>query len=216
MGIAFALHVAGGEYAVEPGSLRALDWSLPIVGQVISKDFCFGGIGGSDSGPAMDEAVRLIKIHRLGDVIGDDGILLPKFCHAIYLNSKQNRNALATQVASQEDCRRGPPTLAEKNDAGSGFLFGGENAVAVCVEQLDDCVVGALSPPIFEDSHIRVLGKFRANSLCELNWAVVLIVVADEATHETDHDVGWRRNLHGAKLCGIHRRGPRHSCSENR
>ena len=216
MWIAFALHVAGSEDAVEPGSAGTFDGSLPIVGQVISNNLCFGGIGGSDSGPAMDESVRLIEVHGFGNIVRNDGIFLPEFRHAIHLDGQQDWHAFTAQVAGQQDCRRGSPALTEKYDAGSGFLFGGENAVAVGVEELDDRVVGALSPPIFEDPHVRVFGKFRTNSLCELNWAVVLIVVANEATDETDHDVGRGRHIEGAKFCGIHCRGARQICSENR
>jgi len=88
MGIAFTLHVVGSKDAVEPGSFRALDGMFFVIDEVVAQDFCLGGVSGGDLWAAVDEAMRLIKIDGLGDVVGNDGILLPEFGHAIHLDGE--------------------------------------------------------------------------------------------------------------------------------
>jgi hypothetical protein len=41
------------------------------------------------------------------------------------------------------------------------------------------------------------------------------IVVADESTYETDHNIGGKRGFIGAKGCGISGQELRHSCSQH-
>jgi len=84
--VAFALHVTGGEDTVRPGGLRALDWVLPIIEQVIAEDLSFCGIGSDDLAPAVDDALRLIKVHRFGHIVGNHGIVLPELGYAIHLD----------------------------------------------------------------------------------------------------------------------------------
>jgi len=87
--------VVGGKYTVEPGSLRALDRVLLVVDEVISQNVRLGRISSFDLRAAVDDAMGLIEIDGLGDVVGNDGILLPEFGDAIHLDGEQNRNALA-------------------------------------------------------------------------------------------------------------------------
>ena len=87
--------MVGGKYTVEPGSLRALDRVLLVVDEVISQNVRLGRISSFDLRAAVDDAMRLIEIDGLGDVVGNDGILLPEFGDAIHLDGEQNRNALA-------------------------------------------------------------------------------------------------------------------------
>src|SRR6202035_3870842 len=84
--VAFALHVAGSKEAVNPGSLWALYWILPVIGEVIPQNFGFRGISGGDLRAAVDDAMRLIKVHSLGDVVGNHGIVLPDFGDTINLH----------------------------------------------------------------------------------------------------------------------------------
>ena len=87
--------MVGGKYTVEPGSLRALDRVLLVVDEVISQNVRLGRISSFDLRAAVDDAMGLIEIDGLGDVVGNDGILLPEFGDAIHLDGEQNRNALA-------------------------------------------------------------------------------------------------------------------------
>jgi len=87
--------VVGRKYTVEPGSLWTLDGVLLVVDEVVSKNVCLGRISSFDLRAAVDDAMRLIKIDGLGDVVGNDGILLPELGDAIHLDGEQNRNALA-------------------------------------------------------------------------------------------------------------------------
>src|SRR5258708_34694786 len=84
--IALTLHVACGKNAAEPGCLRALDWILLVILPVISQYLGLSRISGSDLGPAMKDAVRLIEIHGCGDVVGNDGVVLPRLGDAIHLH----------------------------------------------------------------------------------------------------------------------------------
>ena len=86
MGIAFALHVAGSERVGEPGIIRALDGIFFVIHEVVAQDFSSDGVGCGDLASAVNDALGLIKIHGLRDVVGNNGIVLPHFGDAIYLN----------------------------------------------------------------------------------------------------------------------------------
>jgi len=86
VGIALALHVAGGEDAVPPRSFGALDVILFVIEEVVAQDFGPGGINGGDVATAVDDALSLIKIHGLGYVIRNEGIVLPEFGDTIDLD----------------------------------------------------------------------------------------------------------------------------------
>src|SRR5258708_36042101 len=75
--IALTLHVACGKNAAEPGCLRALDWILLVILPVISQDLDLRRVVGSELGPAIKNAVRLLEIHSCGSVVRNDvGFLL--------------------------------------------------------------------------------------------------------------------------------------------
>ena len=93
--IALALHVAWGEESIPPGGFGAVDGSFLVVDAVIPKIVGLCGIGGRDLATAMDNALRLIKVHRFGDVVRNNGIVLPEFGDTVHLHGQQNRNAFA-------------------------------------------------------------------------------------------------------------------------
>lgn len=99
MGVAFTLHVAGSNPAIEPGSCGTANGMLAVIDQIISEDFGAMGIGGDDVAAAMNEAVGLKKVDGLIDVGGDDGVVLPKFSDAIDLDGEQDGHAFALQIA---------------------------------------------------------------------------------------------------------------------
>ena len=99
--IAFAFHVAGSEYTIEPGSVRTLDWIFLVIDTVVSEDLSFGRIGGCDLRLAMNDAMRLIKVHRFGDVVGNYRVVLEGFCDAVHLNGQKNRYSFTSQVAGE-------------------------------------------------------------------------------------------------------------------
>jgi hypothetical protein len=215
--VAFALHVAGSKHAVNPGSLRALDWIFPVIGEVIPQNFCLRGISGRDLRPAVDDAMGLIKIDGLGDIVGNNGIVLPDLGDAIHLHRQQNRYARSAQFASEQHCGRCSPALAEQDNSGAGFFFGGESAVAVGIEQPHDGIKGPLPAPVFENSDVSVFGNDGADSLRQPNRAVVRVVVADEAAHKTDDDVGSDRSVLRAERGGVQRsRDPWQAYTKNR
>lgn len=86
MRVALALHVAGGEDAVPPGGFRTVNRGLLVIDAVVAKNFRLSRIGGSDLPAAMNEAFRLIKVNGFGDIIRNDGIVLPKFGYTIDLD----------------------------------------------------------------------------------------------------------------------------------
>ena len=92
------MRVAGRE-VIEPSHGWALYRLFAIVVAVVAEDFGLRGIGGGDAGASVHEAVRLIEIGRGGDVIGNDGIVLPEFRNAIDLHGEKNRNVSAIEFA---------------------------------------------------------------------------------------------------------------------
>ena len=113
VGVAFALHVAGGEDAVPEGVLGAGGGIFPVVHEVVAEDFGLCGIGGRDAAATVDDALGLIEVDGLGDIVGDDGVVLPEFGHAIDLYGELNWNAFTLQVASQRNRGCGAPALTK-------------------------------------------------------------------------------------------------------
>jgi hypothetical protein len=191
-GVTLALHVAGGEEAVCPGGLGACDWCFLVIHAVIPEDFGFCRIGGGDLLPAVHDALGLIKVYGFGDVIWNDGIVLPQFGDAIHLHCEQNRHAFAAQVPGQcNNCRRSP-TVAEEDDAGPSSFFRRQNAIVIGVEQSNDAIEGLSSMAIFKNADIGVFGDGSLDLPRELNRAVVRIVMVDESSDKADHDIGRR------------------------
>ncbi len=84
------------------------------------------------------------------------------------------------------------------------------------IEQSNDAVEGLFSSPVFENPDIGVLGNCSLDLLCELNRAVMRIVVADETAYEADHNVGRRGVCFRPEGRGIHGPGERgQACSED-
>ena len=197
--------MAGSEEAIRPGSLRAIDRIFLVIHAVVSKDLSLRGIGGRDVRPAVDDALRLIEVHSFGDVVWDDRIVLPDFGDAIHLHSEQDRHAFAPQITGQQDRSGCSPAVAEENDAGSSSFFRGKHAVVIGVQQSNDVVVSLLSSAVFENPDVGVFGNGSLNLPRELDGAVVRVVMADETTHETDHDVGRSGSRVGRERCGVQR-----------
>jgi hypothetical protein len=100
--IALALHVARGEDSVPPGGLSALDGSFLVINPVIPQDFRLCGIRCRDLATAMDNALRLIKVHRFGDVVRNNGIVLPEFGDKTGTPSRRKSRASSTAAAAPQ------------------------------------------------------------------------------------------------------------------
>jgi len=100
-GIALALHVAGSEDSLPPGGFGAFDRSLFVIDAVVPEDLSACGIGGSDLATAVENARGLIKIYGLGNVIGNDRVVLPPLGDTIHLHRQRNGNALLSEITGQ-------------------------------------------------------------------------------------------------------------------
>ena len=190
MRIALALHVAGSEETLDTGLVGARDWIFPVVDAVIPQNFGFRRVGGRNLFSAVEDAMRLVEVHRLRDVARNDGIVLPDLGDAVDLHGEQNGNPRLLQVASEQYGGCGSPTVAEDDNASPSFFFSGEATVVIDIEQAHDRIVGTLPAAVFKDGNVGVLGRGSLDSLGEANRAVVKIVVAYEAAHETDDNAG--------------------------
>jgi len=105
--------------------------------------------------------------------------------------------------------------VAEQDDAGVSFLFGGEYSVAIRVEQIDDDVISTFSAAVLENANVGSLGKGLADALRQLNRAVMRIVVVDEPTDEADHNIrgsGWISGVNDGPIHTVRKGG---SCRQN-
>lgn len=176
---------------------------LPIIDQIISKDFCFRWVCSLDAAAPVNQAMRLIEVDGLGYVVGNDRIVLPDFGDAIDLHGEQNGYTRLTKVASKRDGGGCSPTLTEQNDVGARFFVGGKNAVAVGIEQVKNRGVGAFAVAILEDSNVGSGRKVRTNAFGELNRAMMRIVMADETADEANDDVGSGRRGTGRSRSAV-------------
>lgn len=94
------------------------------------------------------------------------------------------------QVASEQYGGGCSPTVAEDDNASPSFFFRGEVSVVIDIDQAHDRIVSTLPAAVFEYTDIGVFGSGALDSLGEANRAVAKVVVAYEATNETDHNAG--------------------------
>ena len=78
--------------------------------------------------------------------------------------------------------------MAEQDDAGGGFLIGREDAVTIGIEESEDGLESLFPATILEDPDVGIWWNDGADALCELNRAVMEIIVAHEAAYEADHN----------------------------
>lgn len=200
LGVAFALHVAGGEDAVPKRVFGALRGTLFIVHEVVSQNHSLCRVGRDDSAAAMDDAFGLVEVDGFGNVVWDDGVVLPQLGDAIDLNGEANGNTGAAQIAGKRHGCGRSPALAEEHDVGALSFVLRQDAVVIRVEQANDGLEGLFSATIFEDSNVSTGRDGLANSLGEQDGGVMGIIVIYESADESDDDVGWggRRIRHGA------------------
>ena len=88
-----------------------------LIGEIEIAENCSArGIGRNDFRAAVNDTLTLIKINCLGDVSRNDGIVLPVFAHAVYLDCQRNRNAIVLQLPGKIDNGGSAPAMAEQYD----------------------------------------------------------------------------------------------------
>src|ERR1700730_3754366 len=160
--------MAGSEYVLEPGTAAALHRFLPVVEAVVSKNLRLGIVGSDDLGAAVQQAMRLIKIHCLGDVVGDDLVALPRFLDAVDLYRKQHGDSCSIQFTRQHDDGRSSPTVAEENDSRLRFFVIAEDTIVIAVEQAKNGFVGGSPVAGLKDLDDVACRKALPNSLRQL------------------------------------------------
>jgi len=74
-----------------------------VVRTKIAEDASASGIGGANLPLAVEKAIKLIKIHGLGDVGGDECVVFAPFLDAIHLNRQDHGHAVLFELASELD-----------------------------------------------------------------------------------------------------------------
>ena len=97
--------------------------------------------------------------------------------------------------------------MAEENDVGVGFFFEGKCAIVIRIQQLQDGLVGSLPAAVLEYADVGAFGKRLTDLLGQLNGPVMRVVMPDEATDETDHNVGWSGSGLGSKGSSVYSSG---------
>src|ERR1700688_4358957 len=181
--------MAGSEHVLEPGTAAALHWLLPVIEAVVSENLRPGIVGSDDLCAAVQQARRLIKVHRLGDIVGDDLIALPRFLDAVDLDRKQHRDSCSIQFARQHDDGRSSPTVTEENDARLRFFLITEDAIVIAVEQAKNGLVGGSPATVLKDLDYVACRKVLPNSLRKLHRPVARTITALKAARKTDEDI---------------------------
>lgn len=201
--VAFTLGMSRSEQAIVPGKgTLAVDWRLAIIEAVIAEDLGSRRIRGYDRSTAMHETVRLIKIHRLGDIRRDHGVVLPELGYAVDLYRQQNRNSNVVQVARQHDCGSASPALPEENNVRLTFLLWREISVVIAIENPKDRAICCLSPPILKNLYVGIVGISPADALRQTNRAMMRIVMAYEAADKANQNI-CRSLLHMCNGAGL-------------
>jgi len=186
--VAFDLRVSFDEVAVPPGISLAGERTAFVVEAIISEDGSARGIGGANFGAAVERAVRLIKIGGLGDIGGDERVILAALSDAIHLDGEEDGNAVFFEQAGEVHGFRSAPAMPIDDDAGVSLLRRGERSVIVRVEEPQNFLMSQLAAMIFEGARDDAGGVILAELLDELHLGVDIIRVAYVAADKTDDD----------------------------
>src|SRR5579862_5025719 len=165
--------MVGGECPLEPRSALALHWSFLVVEAVVAENLRLGIIGGLDLCSPMHQAVRLIKIYRGRDIVGDNLVVLPRLGDAVNLDGEQHWDSRPIQFARQHHYGGGSPAVAKQDDPRLRFFLGAQNSVMIDVEQAQNCLVRSPSVAVFKnldrvafrEALANLLGKFYGSVL---------------------------------------------------
>src|ERR1700730_1480587 len=160
--------MAGSEYVLEPGTAAALHRLLPVIEAIVSKNLRLGIVGSYDLCAAVEQAMRLIKVYGLGDIVGDDLVALPGLINAVDLYRKQHRDSCSIQFARQHDDGRSSPTVTEENDSRLRFFVIAEDTIVIAVEQAKNGFVGGSPVAGLKDLDDVACRKALPNSLRQL------------------------------------------------
>ena len=148
--IALDFDVAAHEEAGVPGIFGAGDGVRAVVEKKIAEDRGARGVGGDDFLLAADEALVLIKIRGVADVVGDGLVVAAGFGNAVDLDGEHDGNAFGLELAREGDHGARAPAVAVQNDVGGALLFCGERRGGFCAEQTHDESVRVVRAAIFE------------------------------------------------------------------
>ena len=91
--ITFDLSVAFTQETATPGKPVAFCGIPFVLPKKIPEDCRARRIGGHDFSATVNQAMRLVEIHRLGDIGRNEPIILKRLCDAIYLYRQRDRDA---------------------------------------------------------------------------------------------------------------------------
>ena len=191
VGITFALHMAWGEDPIPPGGLRTDDGIFLVIHAIVAEDFGMSGIGSHDLTTAMHDTLGLVKVHGFGNIVRDDGIVLPPLRNTINLNGQRNGNPDTLQIPREQHCRGGPPAVTEKDDPRVSFFLRAENPVVVSIEQSQHSIKSVSPAAVLKNLNISAVGNSAPDLLGKDHGPMMLVFMADETAHETDDDGGW-------------------------
>ena len=191
-GIAFHFSVGFGENTVVPRILVAPDRFQFIVKSKVSENQGARFIGGTNLGPAVESAIRLVEIRCVRNISGNQFVTFAHLGNAIHLDGKEHRDAISLQLSRERDCFGTAPAHPVDDDAGVLFLFGRECRTVVSVQELEDLRVRLLAAPILKHFDMDARVVVVAETPGKLDRAMDEVIVFDESAHETDHD-HWRR-----------------------
>ena len=91
--------MARSKQVLKPRGSLALYGVFVIIESIISQNLSLGIVGGCDPRSAMDQAMRLVKVDCLSNVVRNDLVPLPRFLDAVDLYREQYRDARAIEIA---------------------------------------------------------------------------------------------------------------------
>jgi len=130
------------------------------------------GIGSANLGSAMQKSVRLVEIHSLLYIAGNNRIVLADLGNAIHLNGEKNRDTFSFQFSRERDRFRSSPAVPKDDDAGSPLFVRRQCSVVVQVEAPQHFPVSLLPVTILKSLYIYARGVLLTKILSNLDRAV--------------------------------------------
>ncbi len=200
--VALDLDVAVHEDAVEPRIRGALERVIGVVDKKVPEDLRVVGILRPDLRLAAEEALVLVEVDSVGDVIGNHGVVLAGFGNAVHLNRQKNGYTVSLEVTSECNDGVSAPAMPIKNNSSRALLGFRGFSVSLRGKKTKDQFVSVVAAPILKRFDVNGGRELRSQMLRELHRAVDRIVVA----HETSEKSQYNRGMGGIRI----RRGGRH------
>ncbi len=176
------------EEAGIPGVFVTSYVSVLVVEPVVSEDLRVCWIDGANRGPAVEQAVELVKVNGLSYVGRDAQISVSDFGDPVYEDGEQDGDFSVFELPRHGDRFRCSPTVSIEDDSRVLLFDRAYDSVVIDIQLVQDLPKSPLAMGVLKDLRIDTNRMVLSEVDRELDLAVDDVVFLDIPSQESNHD----------------------------